>query len=102
MSNKLQVDSDPIVGLERTRLRLEQEVPKLQKSLLHWQTWEAEYEGFKEEIQALGDNHTNAELVSEHQPSTLRSLFAKLIGDQNKAGATFEGTLLNEKGIIPL
>lgn len=68
MSNNLQVASDPIVGLERTQLRLEQEVPKLQKLLLHWQTWEAEYEGFKEEIQALGDNHTNVELVSNTSP----------------------------------
>lgn len=69
MSNKPQVTGDPIVGLERTRLRLEQEVPKLQKLLLYWQTWEAEYEGFREELLALGDDHNNAELV--HNTSRL-------------------------------
>lgn len=33
-------------------------------SLRHWQTWEAEYEGFKEELLALGDDCTDAELVT--------------------------------------
>lgn len=68
MSDVAQTTSDSIVGLERTRLRLEQEFHKLQESLLHWQTWEAEYEGFKEEIQALGDDHTKAELVHNTSP----------------------------------
>lgn len=68
MSDKPQTTSDPIVGLELTRVRLEQEVTKLQKSVLHWRTWEAEYEGFKEEIQALGDGHTSGELVHKASP----------------------------------
>lgn len=68
MSDVAQTTSDSIVGLERTRLRLDQDVHKLQVSLLHWQTWEAEYEGFKEEIQALGDDHIKAELVHHTSP----------------------------------
>lgn len=34
-------------------------------SLRYWQTWEAEYAGFKEELLALGDDCTDAELVTQ-------------------------------------
>ncbi len=54
---------DRFVDLERHRLGLEENVSKLRESLRHWQTWEAEYEGIKEEIQSLGDEHTSSELV---------------------------------------
>lgn len=55
--------SDSFVDLERHRLRLEENVSKLRKSLQYWQTWEAEYEGMKEEIQGLDDQHKDLELV---------------------------------------
>ncbi|KAL8695432.1 MAG: hypothetical protein Q9218_000010 [Villophora microphyllina] len=42
--------------LERQRRRLEENVEKLEKSIKYWQTWEAEYEGLKEELQHLGDD----------------------------------------------
>ena len=54
-----------LVDLEHLRLQLEENVSKLRKSLQHWQTWEAEYEGLKEEIQGLRDQHTKTELVQE-------------------------------------
>ena len=54
---------DSFVDLERRRLQLEQNVAKLQSSLRHWQTWEIEYEGMKEEILALGENPSQAVLV---------------------------------------
>lgn len=63
MTQDLQAISDSFADLERHRLRLEENVAKLQKSLQHWQTWEAEYEGFKEELLALGDDCTDAALV---------------------------------------
>lgn len=50
--------------LECHRLQLENNVAKLRASIRHWQTWEAEYEGLKEEIHQLGEQHTAAELVS--------------------------------------
>lgn len=56
-----------IFDFERHRLQLEENVSKLQKSLQYWQTWEAEYEGLKEEISQLGDKHTHAQLVRPHQ-----------------------------------
>ena len=43
---------DSLLDLERHRQRLEDNVEKLRKSLQHWQTWEADYEGLREEILA--------------------------------------------------
>lgn len=54
---------DSLAELERYRLQLEESVAKLRRSLRHWQTWEAEYEGMKEEIHHLGDNYTDEDLV---------------------------------------
>ena len=54
---------DSLVDLERYRLQLEQNVAKLRASLRHWQTWEIEYEGMKEEILELGDVHSCYDLV---------------------------------------
>ncbi|MCJ1354811.1 MAG: hypothetical protein MMC33_004801 [Icmadophila ericetorum] len=47
---------DSFVDLEFHRMKLEENMAQLQKSLKLWQTWEAEYEGFKEEILTLGSN----------------------------------------------
>ncbi len=43
---------DSFLDLERHRQLLEENIEKLRKSLRHWQLWEAEYEGLKEEILA--------------------------------------------------
>lgn len=56
---------DSFVDLENTRLQLEENIAKLRKSLQYWQTWEAEYEGLKEEILRLGEDHSENELVSK-------------------------------------
>jgi unconventional prefoldin RPB5 interactor 1 len=47
-----QILKDSFLDLERHRQLLEENVEKLRKSLRHWQLWEAEYEGLKEEILA--------------------------------------------------
>lgn len=57
--------SEGVIDLERHRAQLVENISKLQKSLRYWQTWEAEYEGLKEEILGLGDRHTNEQLVSK-------------------------------------
>ncbi|KAM0466927.1 hypothetical protein ACHAPV_000437 [Trichoderma viride] len=44
---------DSLADLEKHRLRLEDNVIQLQKALQHWQTWDAEYEGLKEEVEAV-------------------------------------------------
>ncbi|KAK2023799.1 hypothetical protein LX32DRAFT_127733 [Colletotrichum zoysiae] len=44
---------DSFLDLERHRLQLEDNVAKLQKALLHWQKWDAEYESLKEEIESV-------------------------------------------------
>lgn len=70
MSKTIDQTSSSIVDLERRRLLLEQNVVKFRDYVKHWRTWEAEYEGFKEEILALEDDHTNDGLVGncEIQP----------------------------------
>ncbi|KAF8863110.1 hypothetical protein BDZ45DRAFT_645393 [Acephala macrosclerotiorum] len=45
-----QAVEDSFLDLERHRQLLEENIEKLQKSMHHWQMWEAEYEGLKEEI----------------------------------------------------
>jgi unconventional prefoldin RPB5 interactor 1 len=54
---------DSFADLERHRLRLEKHVSELQKALKHWQTWEAEYEGLKEEIIAFKGDPQPEDLV---------------------------------------
>ena len=51
-------------NLEQHRLRLEENVSKLRKALQHWLSWDAEYEGLKEEIDSLEDKSTDAEIKS--------------------------------------
>ena len=52
---------DSFVDLERHRLQLERNVSKLRASLRHWQQWELEYEGMKEDVLAL----TNDEIPGD-------------------------------------
>lgn len=64
---------DSFVDLERHRLRLEENLVKLRQTLQHWQTWEAEYEGLKEEILAAGGKASSADLVRLSIPGHVRS-----------------------------
>lgn len=66
---------DSLADLERHRVQLEQNVAKLEASLRHWQTWEIEYEGMKEEILELREDHTSSDLV---QVGFFSSLVAKV------------------------
>ncbi|MCJ1400309.1 hypothetical protein MMC11_003514 [Xylographa trunciseda] len=70
---------DSLIDLERRRKQLEDAVAHLRKSLQHWQIWEAEYEGLKEEILGLGE-----------QPP---------IQDLQNLSVDFEGDLLTEPEI---
>ncbi|APA06812.1 hypothetical protein SS1G_04562 [Sclerotinia sclerotiorum 1980 UF-70] len=51
-----QAVKDSFLYLEKYRQQLEDNIAKLRKSLQHWQTWDAEYDGLKEEI--LSADHT--------------------------------------------
>lgn len=55
---------DSFLDLERHRQLLENNVQKLRKSLEHWQIWEAEYEGLKQEIQAARPEPTFQQLIT--------------------------------------
>ena len=49
--------------LERQRQQLEGNISKLQESLYHWRTWEAEYDGLREEINNLEDDATTDDFL---------------------------------------
>ncbi|PKY00302.1 hypothetical protein P168DRAFT_293586 [Aspergillus campestris IBT 28561] len=49
--------------LERQRQQLEGNISKLQESLYHWRTWEAEYDGLREEIGSLEDEATTDDFL---------------------------------------
>lgn len=70
MAQSTENGSDSLLHLKRYRSHLEENIVKLQKSLRHWQLWEAEYEGLKEEILGLGDGHTKVQLVLTYSIST--------------------------------
>jgi unconventional prefoldin RPB5 interactor 1 len=47
------MDSSGLAQVERQRVELEKNIAELRKALRHWQTWEIEYEGLREEIASL-------------------------------------------------
>lgn len=57
---------DNLLSLEKHRLQLEENVNQLKKALQHWQTWDAEYEALKEEVEAVPESCTPDELRQIH------------------------------------
>jgi unconventional prefoldin RPB5 interactor 1 len=55
---------DSFLDLERHRQLLEDNISKLRASLRHWQIWEAEYEGLKEEILGAKQTPNRKQLVA--------------------------------------
>ncbi|KAL8866078.1 MAG: hypothetical protein Q9174_006506, partial [Haloplaca sp. 1 TL-2023] len=48
--------------LEHQHQRLQANVEKLKESINYWQTWEADYEGLKEELQKLSEDASASSL----------------------------------------
>ncbi|RDW73435.1 hypothetical protein BP6252_07342 [Coleophoma cylindrospora] len=55
---------DSFMDLERHRQLLQDNIDKLRTTLRHWQTWEAEYEGLKEELLSAGPSPSINQLRS--------------------------------------
>ncbi|PNY18827.1 Uncharacterized protein TCAP_07508 [Tolypocladium capitatum] len=73
--------SDAKDGFLNHRLRLEETVKQLRKALQQWQTWDAEYEALKEEVEAAApDNSSQA-------------------GELHRIRHDFEGELLHGKEV---
>lgn len=87
-----------IQDIEQVRARLEENVAKSQRLLQHWQTWEAEYEGFREALFDLKDA-PQPELVS--WVFFLWAVFL-LTFTQEAVAAESGGELLTDKGKIIL
>ncbi|KAJ9640453.1 hypothetical protein H2201_002496 [Coniosporium apollinis] len=77
-----QTTRDSLADLERRRLQLEESVAKLRLALRQWQTWDAEYEGLKEEILGFAGEPTPQDLID--------------------IGTNFGGDLVNENEIKQL
>ncbi|KAJ5579798.1 uncharacterized protein N7459_005783 [Penicillium hispanicum] len=71
------VPNPSLDSLEQRRLTLEDNILQLQKSLYHWRTWEAEYDGFRDEIRELHNDASTEDLL--------------------RVGREFGGTLVNEE-----
>ncbi|CAG9989853.1 unnamed protein product [Clonostachys byssicola] len=54
---------DSLIDLERHRILLQDKIIELRKALQHWQTWDAEYEGLKEEVTAAGPSPDELERI---------------------------------------
>lgn len=52
-----------LAKIEEERLKLEQNVAKLQRALRHWQDQDLEYEELKEEIETLPEQPGEHDLV---------------------------------------
>ncbi|KAL4928824.1 prefoldin-like protein [Aspergillus undulatus] len=57
------LSKDNMEGLERQRVQLESNILQLQQSLYHWRTWEAEYEGLKEDTADLDEDATTDDFL---------------------------------------
>ncbi|KAF7559374.1 hypothetical protein G7046_g4770 [Stylonectria norvegica] len=74
----MSVHKDSFLDLERHRLQLEDNIRRLRNALQHWQTWDAEYEALKEEVDEV--------------PETNKAELSRI---QNQ----FEGELVNRKEV---
>lgn len=92
--------SESVIDLKSHWSQSRENISKFQKSLRHWQTWEAEYEGLREDISELGDEPTRAQLVRRGRSGVLSCLLRLTSAAQKEAGDGFEGELLNQKGMI--
>lgn len=52
-------------SVEQQRAELEASLLKLRGSLNHWRTWDAEYEGLKEELDELEEPVSENQIVSQ-------------------------------------
>jgi len=68
MSSTEPVAKDIGNALERHRARLEASLEKLRKALRQWQTYSAEYEGLKEELQELPADASRESMVTSPSP----------------------------------
>lgn len=66
-------------SIEQRRLALEDNILQLQKSLYHWRTWEAEYDGLREEVSELPEDASTDDFLA--------------------VGRDFGGSLVNEEEV---
>ncbi|OAQ66981.1 udp-galactose transporter like protein [Pochonia chlamydosporia 170] len=73
--------NDSFSNLEKYRLQLEENVNQLKTALQHWQTWDAEYEALKEEVEAIQEPYSPDELRRIHDEFDGELLIGKEIDE---------------------
>lgn len=73
---------DSFSHLEKHRSQLGENLQKLQKSLQHWQTWDAEYEALKEEVDAITE-------ANEEELARIQNEFEGELVNQREIGEIF-------------
>jgi unconventional prefoldin RPB5 interactor 1 len=71
------MDDSGMAQVELQRKELEQNISKLRRSLQHWQTWEIEYEGLREEIASLPSGSNSKDVLA-----IARDFGAELVDDK--------------------
>lgn len=82
--------------IDKLRHQLDEDITKTKALLKHWQTWEAEYEGFKEELEELGEHVTMEAMVCE----ATSVISFTLTHDQTASAERFDGVFLTKEGTI--
>ncbi|KAI9894828.1 MAG: hypothetical protein M1814_000048 [Vezdaea aestivalis] len=56
--------NDSFVDLEKHQVRLKEQIPKLEASLKHWQTWDAEYAELRDDLQHFDDAPIKSQILT--------------------------------------
>lgn len=78
-SNESSIDQSGLVKVDQQLATLEENIVKLKASLRHWQTWEIDYEGLREEFERLAEDCTDKEILAAAKDVNAEALDAKEI-----------------------
>ncbi|KAL9111460.1 MAG: hypothetical protein Q9227_004138 [Pyrenula ochraceoflavens] len=80
------IDPSALAEVDQQLAKLEESISKLKGSLRHWQTWEIEYEGLKEEISLLGEDPSSDDMLN-----CARDFGAETLNDEEIRSVIGEG-----------
>lgn len=73
------IDSSGLAKIDQQLAALEENISRLKASLRHWETWEIDYEGLREEFAKLDDNCTDEEFLASAKDFNAEALDEKEI-----------------------
>ncbi|GAM84343.1 hypothetical protein ANO11243_023370 [Dothideomycetidae sp. 11243] len=94
---------DLVASVEARRSQLELNLAKLETSLRHWRTWDAEYEGLKEELQDLDESAQSEEIVNVMQNiSTISKQVQSLQDEIEASDASIQSDPIQPESSFPV